>query len=109
MSDASSNATHPIYLISDSLSAGVRAALGPSVRFLTNAEWQAMSLKTAGEAWTISRVERAGSFLRVTVSIAGRLDRTSAQAPALWYSGTSFFLLDYDGELVIASESGWVT
>jgi hypothetical protein len=107
--DADPNTVRPIYIKSDGLTAGFRAAWDGKAQFLSAAAWNAQPNRAGGELWTLSAVERAGPFLRVSFNVSGRVAKTPAQAPALWYSFTSYLLMNYDGEWVIVSKSVGVT
>jgi hypothetical protein len=76
---------------------------------MSQAEWNERPARDGGELWTISRVDRAGPFARVRVTVFGRNTRAASQGPSAWYSWTTYHLMSVDGEWVIVYQSLAVT
>ena len=50
-----------------------------------------------------------GQFARLGIQSAGRVPRRPDQAPWLYFAGTTYYLMELDGEWVIVNVSSWIT
>lgn len=98
-----------MYVLADSIPPALRERWRDRVRFIGLDEWQRLSVRDAATLLTVSSVERVGPFVRVTAQSAGRLARGPDEAPQLFYSGRTYYLLGIgDGWVVVATEM-WIT
>jgi hypothetical protein len=99
----------PVYYATDELSAPVRARWSDRIRMMSQAEWTSRPSREGGELWAISRVEHAGPFVRVRVTVSGRNTRSANQSPNAWYSWTTYYLMNVNGEWVVVHQLVTVT
>ena len=95
--------------LADSMPAALRAKWTGRVPIITSAEWANRSERTGGTLFTLTSVARVGPFARLGIESAGRLDRRADQAPWLYYGGTTYYLMELDGEWVLVTAMSWIT
>ena len=66
-------------------------------------------LTDAGVLYTLSGVRQAGPFVVVGVTSQERMPRRPGEAPQLFAAGTTYYLMELNGEWVIVSTDMWVT
>ena len=71
--------------------------------------WERRSERVGGTLFTLTSVARVGPFARLGIESAGRVDRRADQAPWLYFAGTTYYLMELDGEWVIVGMSSWIT
>jgi hypothetical protein len=102
-------AKHPVYYDVDSVDTAVRAEWVGRLAMMSGNDWSARSSREGGELWSISRVESAGRLARVSVTVSGRIQRAANQGPQAWYSWTTYYLIERNGEWLLVSKSSAVT
>lgn len=102
-------ARHPVYYNVDSVDTVVRAELAGRLTTMSGSVWSARSSREGGELWSISRVERTGRFARVRVDVSGRIQRAENQGPQAWFSWTTYYLVERDGEWFLLNKISAVT
>ncbi|MEJ7811924.1 MAG: hypothetical protein WKG32_16045 [Gemmatimonadaceae bacterium] len=107
--EANPRPTRPVFLLADSLPPALRAKWKDRAAIVTSEEWARRSLREPGDLYTLSSVGRIGPFVRLYMDAAGRLARREDQAPALYGSGTTYYLMELNGEWVAVSISAWVS
>jgi hypothetical protein len=98
-----------LYVLADSVPAALRARWSDRLRFISRAEWQAMSERKAARLLTVSRVERVGVFVLVSTEIAGRLDRTPNEVLRVYYSGSTYYMFNDNGAWTTVAMTRWMT
>jgi hypothetical protein len=98
-----------IFLLADSLPAALRDKWKDRVHVVTSAEWRDRPLTDAGVLYTLSGVRRSGPFVVVGVTSQERMARRPGEAPQLFAAGTTYYLMELNGEWVIVSTDMWVT
>jgi len=59
--------------------------------------------------YTMHTVRTWGRFARVEITLSERLDRSADLAPAQFAAGTTYYLMELNGEWVIVDVGGWIT
>jgi hypothetical protein len=98
-----------IFLNAEGLPARIRAKWGGRAPLLTPGEWQNRDAREAAVFYTISPIQVWGRFVRVELTASERTARTPDQVPAHYASGTTYYLMESDGEWLIVAWEGWVT
>ena len=98
-----------VFLLADSLPAALRDKWKDRVSVVTSAEWRDRPLTDAGVLYTLSGVRRVGRFVVVGVTSEERMSRRQGEAPQLFAAGTTYYLMELNGEWVIVSADAWVT
>jgi hypothetical protein len=98
-----------IFLLADSLPAALREKWKDRVSVVTSAEWRDRPLTDAGVLYTLSGVRHVGPFVVVGVTSQERMARRPGEAPQLFAAGTTYYLMQLNGEWVIVSTDMWVT
>ena len=71
--------------------------------------WKRQADRTGGTVFTLTSVARVGPFARLGIQSSGRVPRRPDQAPWLYFAGTTYYLMELDGEWVIVNVSSWIT
>jgi hypothetical protein len=98
-----------IFLNAEGLPARIRAKWGGRAPLLTPGEWQNRDAREAAVFYTISPIQVWGRYVRVELTASERTARTPDQVPAHYASGTTYYLMESDGEWLIVAWEGWVT
>jgi hypothetical protein len=98
-----------VFLLADSLPAALREKWKDRVSVVTSAEWRDRPLTDAGVLYTLSGVRQVGPFVVVGVTSQERIARRQGEAPQLFAAGTTYYLMELNGEWVIVSADMWVT
>ena len=98
-----------LYVLADSIPAALRARWSNRLRFISLAEWQAMSERKAARLLTVSRVERVGALVRVSSEVAGRSDRQPNESLRLYHGGSTYYMFENNGVWTIVATSRWIT
>lgn len=91
------------------LPSAVREKWGARVEIVTADDRDRIDDREAGVTYTVSPVLRFGSFARVEIQAAERLERAANQTPAAYAAATTYYLMNRGGEWVIVAWYGWVT
>ena len=98
-----------VFLLADSLPAALREKWKDRVSVVTSAQWRDRPLTDAGVLYTLSGVRQVGPFVVVGVSSQERMARRQGEAPQLFAAGTTYYLIELNGEWVVVSADAWVT
>jgi hypothetical protein len=98
-----------IFLLADSLPAALRERWKDRVSVVTSAEWRDRPLTDAGVLYSLSGVRQVGRFVVVGVRSDERMARRQGEAPHLFAAGTTYYLMELNGEWVVVSSDSWVT
>ena len=98
-----------IYVAADSVPDSLRAKWAGRVAFVSRSEWSRRDPREGGVFYTPSPIVAWGPFVRVTLNLAERVSRSADAAPEAYAAGTTYYLMQLDGEWVIIAQEGWIT
>ena len=96
-------------LLADSLTPALRAKWGARLRLITGDDWTRRSEREGGTLFVLSGVDRIGPFVRLRIDSRGRLPRRPDQTPWLYAAGTTYYLMQVNGDWVIVGVRSWIT
>lgn len=98
-----------VFVDRDSLPDDMRAKWASRVPIIRREEWERRDSRAASVFYTFSPVSAWGPFARVTMRVSERLARPTGDAPAQYAAGTTFYLMELEGEWVIVARTSWIT
>jgi len=93
----------------DSVPMPLRAKWAGRAELISQSEWKARDPRVGGVFYTMHTVRTWGRFARVEITLSERLDRSADLAPAQFAAGTTYYLMELNGEWVIVDVGGWIT
>ena len=88
---------------------GVRAKWAGRVEFISKREWDQQDPRVGGVSYTVPRVLAWGRFARVEVTLSERVMRLAGAVPAQYAAGTTYYLMELNGEWVVVALESWIT
>ena len=87
----------------------IRATWRSRVAFLPGTEWNERGVRAPGVFYTVSPITTWGHFARIQVTATERFARKPDEVPRAYASGTTYWLMNVDGQWVMVAQEGWVT
>lgn len=98
-----------ILLNGDSLPEALRAKWSGRVEIISSAELRRRDSREAGAFYTFAPVRAWGRFVRVQVTVSESLARPADQPPAHYAAGSTYYLMELNGEWVLVASDWWIT
>lgn len=87
----------------------LRDSLPEGIELVTAEEWDNEPLRSGGSLLSIDVWADGADFATVTMGTAGRLARSSDEAPHLYFSSSTWRLVRIDGRWYVLGTSYWIT
>ena len=87
----------------------VRAKWAGQVAFISKSEWEQRNTREGGVLYTVDPVRVWGRFARVYVRLSERISRAANAVPEAYAAGTTYYLMELNGEWVVVSRDAWIT
>lgn len=79
------------------------------VRIMSDDDWRRFDVRQPIVLYTIAPATRYGRFVRLGITAREHLERGAHQAPEVYGSGATFYLMEQGDEWVIVAWTEWVT
>lgn len=100
----------PLLLInSQGIPEAVRAKWSGRVEFISPAQLRQRDPREARSFYTFGPVRAWGRFVGVEVNASGTLARSANESPHHYAWGSTYYLMELNGEWVVVEASGWIT
>lgn len=98
-----------IFIESDNVSDSLRAKWAGRVEFISKLEWNRREPREGGTFYSPQQVTTWGRFARVELTLSERISRPAAAGPEGYAAGTTYYLMELNGEWVLVGSEGWIT
>jgi hypothetical protein len=87
----------------------VRAKWAGQVEFISKSEWWTRDSRGGGTLYILSPVRAWGRFVQLNVETSERVSRAVDEAPQAYAAGSTYYLMELNGEWVVVSSNSWIT
>jgi hypothetical protein len=98
-----------IFFESDNVPQSIRSKWADKVAFMSKSEWSRREPREGGTFYTLQPLLGWGRFAHVGLTLSERIARSSGSVPEAYAAGSTFYLMELDGEWIIVASEGWIT